>query len=111
MSLTEAIIEGTLNPDGSLVLDRKPNLPPGRVTVRVQLLTALPEGDAFFDMLKGIWSVRARAGLTPRSAEEIEAQRRQLREDSGREIAEAATFQAESRRSSEQAERLTGGRE
>ena len=48
MRHTQAVIEGTLNPDGSLALDHKPDLPPGRVTVRVQSLTELPPGDAFF---------------------------------------------------------------
>ena len=33
MSLTEAVIEGTLKPDGTLELDEKPKLPPGRVKV------------------------------------------------------------------------------
>jgi hypothetical protein len=33
MSLTEIVVEGTLNPDGTLELDQKPNLSPGRVTV------------------------------------------------------------------------------
>jgi hypothetical protein len=30
MSLSEVIIEGTLKPDGTLELDKKPNLTPGR---------------------------------------------------------------------------------
>jgi hypothetical protein len=33
VSLTEITVAGTLNPDGTLELDQKPNLPPGRVTV------------------------------------------------------------------------------
>jgi hypothetical protein len=33
MSLTEITVQGTLNPDGTLELDQKPNLAPGRVTV------------------------------------------------------------------------------
>jgi hypothetical protein len=33
MSLSEVVIEGTLKPDGTLELDQKPNLSPGRVTV------------------------------------------------------------------------------
>jgi hypothetical protein len=33
MQLTEIVVEGTLNPDGTLELDRKPGLAPGRVTV------------------------------------------------------------------------------
>jgi hypothetical protein len=36
MILNEAVIEGTLNPDGTLELDQKPNLPPGRVKVVLQ---------------------------------------------------------------------------
>jgi hypothetical protein len=33
MSLDETVIEGTLKPDGTLELDQKPTLAPGRVTV------------------------------------------------------------------------------
>lgn len=33
MSLDEVVVEGTLKPDGTLELDQKPNLPPGRVQV------------------------------------------------------------------------------
>lgn len=33
MSRTEIVVEGTLKADGTLELDRKPDLSPGRVTV------------------------------------------------------------------------------
>jgi hypothetical protein len=33
MNPNEVVIEGTLKPDGTLELDQKPNLTPGRVTV------------------------------------------------------------------------------
>ena len=33
MSLSEVMVEGTLKPDGTLELDQKPNLAPGRVQV------------------------------------------------------------------------------
>lgn len=33
MSLHEIVVEGTLKPDGTLELDQKPNLPPGRVQI------------------------------------------------------------------------------
>ena len=36
MSLTETILEGTIQPDGTLVLDKKLNLRPGRVKVVLQ---------------------------------------------------------------------------
>jgi hypothetical protein len=46
MQLTEAVVEGTLKPDGTLELDEKPGLPPGRVTVvlRQEVRTATQEG-------------------------------------------------------------------
>ncbi len=109
MSLTETVVEGTLKPDGTLELDQKPNLPPGRVTVRMQPLAVLPEGDPFFDMLKEIWAARAQAGLTPRTIEDDEAQRRQLRDDSEQEILAAEKLQEESRRLRAQAKTATGG--
>ena len=102
MSLTETVIEGTLKQDVTLELDHKPDLPPGRVTVRVQSVAVLPEGDPFFDMLKGIWATREKAGLTPRTVEEVESQRRQLRDDSQQEILDVGRLQEESRRLREQ---------
>ena len=39
MGPTEAVIEGTLKADGTLELDEKPNLSPGRVLVGLQSLS------------------------------------------------------------------------
>lgn len=39
MASTDAVIEGTLGADGTLELDEKPNLSPGRVLVVVQSLS------------------------------------------------------------------------
>jgi len=36
MGLTQAVTEGTLKADGTLELDEKPNLSPGRVLMVVQ---------------------------------------------------------------------------
>ncbi len=33
MSLLEAVVEGSLNPDGTLALDQRPDLPAGRVVI------------------------------------------------------------------------------
>jgi hypothetical protein len=93
MSLTEITVGGTLKPDGTLELDEKPNLSPGRVTVVLRHVQELPAGDPFFDMLQGIWAARAQAGLSPRSAEEVEAERRRWRDESAEEVAEAGRLQ------------------
>ncbi len=44
MSETQVEVTGTLQPDGTLVLDQKPRLPPGRVRVVLQTVapTAAP---------------------------------------------------------------------
>jgi len=97
MTTGETVIAGTLLPDGTLVLDEKPILPAGRVTVRMQPMSGLPVDDPFFAMLQGIWDVRSKAGLTPRSVEEVESLRRQLRDESESEVLAAGKLQAECR--------------
>jgi hypothetical protein len=49
MSRNEVVVEGTLKPDGTLELDQKPNLSPGRVTVilRQESASAPPREDWF----------------------------------------------------------------
>jgi hypothetical protein len=80
MSLVEAVVEGTIQPDGTLVLAQPTKLPAGRVQVIVQALPPLPEGDPFWDMMSSIWAGQKARGHVPRSAEEIEAERRETRE-------------------------------
>jgi hypothetical protein len=92
------VIYGVVQPDGSLQLKGKVPLPAGKVQITVQTVPELSEGDPFFDMLKDIWAARTQAGLIPRSVEEVEAQRRQLRDESDQEIMEASWLQAGSER-------------
>ncbi len=74
-----------------------------------QAMPEPPEGDRFFDMLKGIWAARTEAGLVPRSVEEVEAQRRRLRDETEQESTEAGRLQEECRRSRNEAEAPVGG--
>src|ERR1035438_3918633 len=96
MSATHVVVEGTLKPDGSLDLDSKLDLPPRRVQLIVQPLPELPKDDPFWQMMKRIWADREAAELTPRSTEEVEAQRRALRDDVEQEIERAVRLQVES---------------
>ncbi len=63
MSLYEIVVEGTLRPDGTLELDRKPDLSPGRVTVvlRQQVQTTPPRED-WLQHLQRIRTEREAAG-------------------------------------------------
>lgn len=81
MSLTETVLEGTIQSDGTLVLDEPTKLSPGRVQLVIQPLPELPEGDHFWDMMKSIWADQKARGHVPRSEEEVEAERRTNRAD------------------------------
>lgn len=111
MSLHETVIEGTLKPDGTLELDEKPKLPPGRVKVVLRQETepkpAQPLGDDFFQMMEEIRAAQRARGHVPRSAEEVEAERRELREEMEEEIEAAIRLQEECRRRRKEAESET----
>jgi 50S ribosomal subunit-associated GTPase HflX len=81
MSLTEVVVEGTLKPDGTLELDQKPNLPAGRVQVIVIPRPELPRDDPFWQRMQAIWNGQKARGFVPRSVEEVEAERRQVRDE------------------------------
>ena len=63
MSLNQVVIEGTLKPDGTLELDQKPNLSPGRVTVIVQPVpTSPPQQRKMADVIDEIQRGQQRGG-------------------------------------------------
>jgi hypothetical protein len=67
-------VEGTLRPDGTLVLDRKPNLPPGPVRVTLQPVSGAASGPGdVIEVLRRIHAEQAATGHVPRSREEIDA--------------------------------------
>lgn len=74
MSLSEIVIEGTLKPDGTLELDQKPSLLPGRVQVTVKPLplTGTPRR-TLVDVLDEIRRRQQARGFQGRSALEIDA--------------------------------------
>jgi hypothetical protein len=112
MSLTETIIEGTLQSDGTLVLDEKPKLPAGRVTVVLRLemekKELRPLGNEFFQMLKEIGAGQKARNHVPRTGEQIESERRALNDEMEIEIEETIKLQEESRRLRKQTESETG---
>ncbi len=77
----QVIVQGTLKPDGTLELDQKPNLSPGRVRVTVETVPALPHPARFWAMMAKIWSDLKASGHVPRSVEQIEAERQAFRDE------------------------------
>src|SRR5438045_1624166 len=82
MNVTETVIEGTLHVDGTLQLDRRPNLDPGRVTVvlRQQVDTGpVPQGN-WFEHLRRIRAQREAEGYPFMQSAEVAAHVEWLRE-------------------------------
>jgi hypothetical protein len=81
MSRSEVILEGTLKPDGTLELDQKPSLSPGRVTVVLRPVSQpiSPQED-WFQHLQRIRAEREASGYPFMSEEETNAHIEWLRE-------------------------------
>ena len=77
----QVIVQGTLKPDGTLELDQKPNLFPGRVRVTMEPVTEPTRPDRFWAMMEQIWADLKASGHVPRSVEQIEAERQAFRDE------------------------------
>jgi hypothetical protein len=77
----EVIVQGTLKPDGTLELDQRLNLSPGRVRVTVATLTEPSRPDRFWAMMEQIWAELKASGHVPRSVADVEAERQAFRDE------------------------------
>jgi len=85
MSLNETVIEGTLKPDGTLDLDEKPNLPPGRVTVVLrQEAVVKPAEEGWWPLMQRIRTEREAAGYHFMPEAEMNSHLMWLRDDEER---------------------------
>jgi hypothetical protein len=71
-------LEGTLRADGTLVLDAKPNLPPGRVRITVQRADSPPD---VMEVLRRIRAEQAASGHVSRSREVIDVDIAAMRQE------------------------------
>lgn len=98
MNFTETILAGTIQADGTLVLDGKPSLPPGRVQVVVRPeADRNQEGEAltrdYLQTMKAIRASQLARGHRPRSMVEIEAEQAKFSAEMDQEIEEAVQLQ------------------
>jgi hypothetical protein len=96
MSQTAIVVQGTIKPDGTLELAEKLNVPAGRVQVVIQPLPDL-SGDPLLQRMEAIWAGQRARGHVPRSVEQVEAQRRALRDESEEEMQDILKLQEECR--------------
>jgi hypothetical protein len=95
VSVNEVIVKGTLKPDGTLELDEKVNLAPGRVQVTMVLVPELPQNDSFWQRMQSIWADQQHRGHVARSVQEVEAERQVLREEWEERMRRVEQIQAE----------------
>jgi hypothetical protein len=82
MDITQIVVAGTLNPDGTLVLDQKPSLSPGRVTVVLQTVQPSPSAQrSLAGVIDEIQLGQQARGFSGRTADEIDAALREGEEE------------------------------
>jgi hypothetical protein len=91
--MKEAVISGTVLPEGSLQLDRPVPLPPGPVELSVRSITSNRE--SVLQVLQDIWTESQRLGHKARSAEEIDRDLDELRRDAELRQRSIETLQAD----------------
>jgi hypothetical protein len=94
-------LQGTLQADGTLLLDEKPNLPPGRVRVTVQPVLDITQTD-IWQYVERIWAEQRARGHVPRSKEEIDADIAASRQEDEERMLEIERLQEECRKAREQ---------
>lgn len=96
-------VQGTLKPDGTLELDQKPNLAPGRVRVTVEVVTEPIHPDRFWAMMQSIWVDLRAAGHVPRTREQIDTEINALRDEDEERMRAVERLHEECRRTGQQA--------
>jgi hypothetical protein len=96
-------VQGMLKPDGTLELDQKPSLSPGRVRVTIESATEPTRPDRFWSMMQSIWADLQAAGHTPRTREQIDAEINALREEDEERMRAVERLHEECRRARERA--------
>lgn len=82
MSITVLEMLGTIRPDGTLDLDQKVTVAPGRVKVRVESVeSAAPPAQGLVQFVQSLRQEMAAAGHQFRSQEEIDAEIDEMRRE------------------------------
>jgi hypothetical protein len=105
MSATTVVLQGTVKPDGTLELEGKVPLPPGKVSVTLQSVPYSQETDPLFVLLRGIWAGREAAGIQPRTREEVDADLEAVRDEVEEHVEMIGKLQEEGRRGREEAQK------
>ncbi len=92
------LLRGTVLPDGSLQIADTVKLPPGPVEVVVRPVEAAKSGEDVLAVLARIRAEQQASGYKPRTAEEIDADIREMRDEWGERDKAIEALQEECRR-------------
>jgi hypothetical protein len=81
MHVKEIVAEGTIKPDGTLELDQKPALSPGRVTVVLRQETPAPTQEGWWPAMQQARKRMEEAGCPFLNEAEMQARVDELREE------------------------------
>lgn len=81
MAVTEIVVGGTLKPDGTLELDEKLALPPGRVTVTLRQSPQPAAGGSWWQAMQDARKAMAGSGCPVMNDREMQAHIDWLREE------------------------------
>ena len=102
MNVATVVVDGRVQPDGTLEVTEKVDLPAGRVHVTIQPVAEPVDPDRFWTMMESIWTAQAASGATPRTRGEIDAEIAAMRNESEAEMQAVERLQDECRRAREQ---------
>jgi hypothetical protein len=106
MSSTSVVVKGVVKDDGTLELSEKVNLPPGPVQVTVQPAPeAAAQPEDLMTFMEKIWAAQRARGHAPRSAAEVDAEIREMRDEWEEHQNRLEALQEDSRRLREEQER------
>src|ERR1035441_3527367 len=101
MNPAAVVVEGRGQPDGTLEVTEKVNLPAGPVHVTVQPVAEPVQPDRFWKMMESIWADLRASGRIPRTREEIDAEIEALRDEAEEEMQAVERLQEGCRRARE----------
>jgi hypothetical protein len=102
MNATQLVMSGTIRPDGTLELEGKTNLPPGRVRVTLNIVPEQPgQREDVLTVLQRIHAEQKARGMKPRSAAEIDAYINALRDELEEHANQIEAIQEEAQRARE----------
>jgi hypothetical protein len=98
MGTQVVIVQGIVRDDGTVEVEEKVNLPPGKVQVTLVSLPDIPQGDPFWQRMGSMWAGQSARGHVPRSTDDVEAERRAMRDEWDDRMAEINRIQDEAER-------------